>query len=77
MGTISDRLSDAEFELEDLTKGRKFMVIAGYDDNERNNLEIVEFDLDWEDAVALAEKLNLAEENDPVVICEHNRFMYW
>lgn len=77
MGAISDRLCDAEFELKELTRGRKFMVIASYDDTERNNLEIVDMDLDWDSAVELAEQINLEEVASKVIICEHNRFMYW
>lgn len=77
MGAISDRLNDAEFELKELTRGRKFMVIASYDDTERNNLEIVDMKLDWNSAVELAEQLNLEEVASKVIICEHNRFMYW
>lgn len=77
MGAISDRLNDVEFELKELTQGRKFMVIASYDDTERNNLEIVDMDLDWDSAVELAEQINLEEVASKVIICEHNRFMYW
>lgn len=77
MGVISDRLNDVEFELKELTQGRKFMVIASYDDTERNNLEIVDMDLDWDSAVELAEQINLEEVASKVIICEHNRFMYW
>lgn len=77
MGTISDRLNDTEFELKELTRGRKFMVIASYDDTERNNLEIVDMKLDWDSAVELAEQINLEEVASKVIICEHDRFMYW
>ena len=77
METTSDRLSDVQFEMNELVLGRKFMVIAGYDDSVRNNLEIIDSDLDWESAVKLAEEINLEEVADPVIICEHNRFMYW
>lgn len=77
MEAISDRLSDIEFELNQLTRDRKFMVIADYDDTERNNLEIVDMDLDWDSAVELAEQINLEEVASKVIICEHNRFMYW
>lgn len=77
MGAISDRLNDIEFELKELTQGRKFMVIASYDDTERNNLEIVDMDLDWDSAVELAEQINLEEVASKVIICEHDRFMYW
>ncbi len=77
MGTISDRLSDIRFEMNELVLGRKFMVIADYDDTEHNNLEIVDMDLDWDSAVELAEQINLEEVASKVIICEHNRFMYW
>ena len=77
MGAISDRLSDIQFEMNELVLGRKFMVIASYDDTERNNLEIVDMDLDWDSAVELAEQINLEEVASKVAICEHNRFMYW
>jgi hypothetical protein len=77
MGAISDRLGDVEFELNQLTRGRKFMVIAKYDDTERNNLEIVNKNLDWNSAVKLAEELNLEEVASKVIICEHNKFMEW
>lgn len=77
MGAISDRLSDIQFEMNELVLGRKFMVIASYDDTERNNLEIVDMDLDWDSAVELAEQINLEEVASKVIICEHNRFMEW
>lgn len=77
MGAVSDRLCDAELELKQLTRGRKFMVIASYDDSVRNNLEIVDWNLDWNSAVELAEQINLEEVASKVIICEHNRFMYW
>ncbi len=77
MGAISDRLNDVQFEMNELVLGRKFMVIASYDDTERNNLEIVDMDLDWDSAVELAEQINLEEVASKVIICEHNRFMYW
>ena len=77
METISDRLSDIRFEMNELVLGRKFMVIASYDDTERNNLEIVDMDLDWDSAIELAEQINLEEVASKVIICEHNRFMYW
>lgn len=77
MGAISDRLSDIQFEMNELVLGRKFMVIASYDNTERNNLEIVDMDLDWDSAVELAEQINLEEVASKVIICEHNRFMYW
>jgi hypothetical protein len=63
--------------MNELVLGRKFMVIASYDDTERNNLEIVDMDLDWDSAVELAEQINLEEVASKVAICEHNRFMYW
>lgn len=77
MGITSDRLSDIKFEMNELVLGRKFMVIASYDDTERNNLEIVDMDLDWDSAIELAEQINLEEVASKVIICEHNRFMYW
>lgn len=77
MEAISDRLSDVEFELNQLTRDKKFMVIASYDDTERNNLEIVDWNLDWHSAVAVAEQINLEEAASKIIICEHNRFMYW
>lgn len=77
MEAISDRLSDVEFELNQLTRDKKFMVIASYDDTERNNLEIVAWNLDWHNAVAVAEQINLEEVASKVIICEHNRFMHW
>ena len=77
MGATSDRLSGIEFELNQLTRDRKFMVIADYNDTERNNLEIVDWNLDWRSAVAVAEQINLEEVASKVIICEHNRFMKW
>lgn len=77
MAEISDKLSDVEFELNQLTRDKKFMVIADYDDTERNNLEIVDWNLDWRSAVELAKQINLEEVASKIIICEHNRFIRW
>jgi hypothetical protein len=77
MGTLTDMLSDIEYEINNLTKDKKYMVIASFPDSVRENLEVVDMDLDWESAVRLAEQMNLEEIADKVIICEQTKFMYW
>lgn len=77
MGTLTSIVSDLEYEVKNLTKGKKYMVVASFPDSVRENLEIVDMDLDWNSAVKLAEEMNLEEIADKVIICEQTKFMYW
>ena len=54
---------------------KKYMVLASLRSNERN-LELIEFDLDKEQADEVATNLQFEEDVESVVICTHGQFKH-
>lgn len=53
----------------------KYMVLASLRSNERN-LELIEFDLDKEQADEVATNLQSDEDVEGVVVCTHGQFKH-
>lgn len=53
----------------------KYMVLASLRSNERN-LEVIEFDLDREQADSLVADLLFDEDVEGVVVCTHGQFKH-
>lgn len=53
---------------------KKYMVLANFENNEHNNLEVVDFDLTLEQAQELTKKIS--DDVESVCICEHGEFIY-
>lgn len=54
---------------------KKYMVLASLRSNERN-LELIEFDLDKEQADEVATNLQFEEDVESVIVCTHGQFKH-
>lgn len=55
---------------------KKYMLIASFENNENNNLEIIEFDLMKEQALEKLDEILNDEKVESAFICEHGEFEY-